>query len=229
MNGKTPTKLVIFDLDGTLVDSARDIALSVNELRVELGRASLPLATIESYIGNGVRALLSRAFDESSDEGLDVLHAKYLPIYRRRLLDNTRPYPFVEEVLDELKKRGLDLVVLTNKPRRESRMLLEGLGLSTYFGAIEGGDSFSHRKPNPVGAVELLARFETIPAEALFVGDSAIDLETARCAGIPCCLVRYGIGDTSDLTPETWIDDFRQLLRRVESNHATATATEAQP
>jgi len=206
-------KLVIFDLDGTLVDSAEDIARAVNELRDEFELAPLPLDEIESYIGNGVRKLLERALAGSARELVDRAHEIYLPIYRRRLLDHTRPYPGVVPALEELDVRGRTLTVLTNKPRHESLMILEGLGLRQHFAQVYGGDSFEHKKPNPTGARRLLDEAGAGTHETLFVGDSSIDLETARAADIPCCLVTYGIRPetVASLQPDFWVDDLREL------------------
>jgi phosphoglycolate phosphatase len=215
------TKLVIFDLDGTLIDSAEDIALSVNELREHMDRSPLPLDLIESYIGNGVRVLLERAFDNATVAVIDEAQRMYLPIYRRRLLDNTRAYPGVGETLEVLQEDGRGLAVLTNKPLRESLMILEGLGLRKHFRSVYGGDSFEHRKPDPVGVLRILDEEGRAPEEALFVGDTRVDLETARNAGIRSCLVSYGIRPESsaalepDFWPDFWIDDMRELTTLV--------------
>lgn len=210
-------KLVIFDLDGTLIDSAEDISRSVNEVRERFELEALPTKTIESYIGNGVRKLLERALPDSDEGAIDHAHEIYLPIYRRRLLDNTRPYPGVEPALEELADGERTLTVLTNKPHRESVMILEGLGLDRRFAFVYGGDSFEHRKPDPAGALRLLDNAGASPDETLFVGDSAVDLETARRAGVRCCLVTYGIRpeQLTSLEPDYWIDDLRELTAIV--------------
>ena len=206
-------KLVIFDLDGTLIDSAEDIADSVNELREHMDRSPLPLDVIESYIGNGVRVLLERAFSDTTAATVDEAQRIYLPIYRRRLLDNTRAYPGVVETLDVLQEDGRTLTVLTNKPLRESLMILDGLGLRKHFRSVKGGDSFEHRKPDPTGVLRLLDEEGRAPDEALFVGDSRVDLETARNAGVRACLVSHGIRPEASaaLEPDFWIDDMREL------------------
>ena len=210
-------KLVIFDLDGTLIDSAKDIAHSVNELRERMDRSPLPLDVIESYIGNGVRVLLERAFGDAAAAAIDEAQRMYLPIYRRRLLDNTRAYPGVVETLDELQNGGRTLAVLTNKPRRESLMILEGLGLRKYFRSVYGGDSFERKKPDPSGVRHLLDEEGRTPDEVLFVGDSRVDLETARNAGVRSCLVSYGIRPeaAAALEPDFRIDDMRELTAIV--------------
>jgi phosphoglycolate phosphatase len=212
-------KLIIFDLDGTLVDSGEDIARSVNELLERSRRSPLPHDRIRSYVGNGVRTLLSRSLGETSEPELSSAEALYLSIYRRRLLETTRPYPGVVPALEAL-HRERPLAVLTNKPVRESLLILEGLDLRRYFGAVYGGDSFARKKPDPVGVRFLQEETETGPEETLLVGDSTIDLATARNAGIRSCLVRYGMGPWNPATepePDLVIDDLRELLPLVHS------------
>lgn len=222
-------RLLIFDLDGTLVDSAEDIGLSVNELRGDLGLAPLPIEQVQSYIGNGVRRLLSRSLESPApDTGaaatprppaeaeLDRAVSLYLPIYRRRLLDHTRAYPGVPEALGEL-ARDRTLAVLTNKPRQESVTILEGLSLAGHFRAIYGGDSFAHRKPHPAGVNHLLSELGGRTEETLFVGDTSVDMETAANASVRSCLVTYGMGfaKAKELEPDIVVEDLRDLARAV--------------
>jgi phosphoglycolate phosphatase len=211
------SQLIIFDLDGTLVDSAEDIAHSVNEVRERFALPALPVAEVEGYIGNGVRKLLERALPDRNGDGIDRAHAMYLPIYRRRLLDNTEPYPGVVPALEALDTPDRTLGVLTNKPRRESMLILEGLGLHQRFAFVYGGDSFEHKKPDPVGVHHLLEEVDVPAEDVLFVGDTGIDLETARRAGVRCCLVTYGIRRESlaSLEPDFWVDDLRELTAIV--------------
>ncbi|GMR22805.1 MAG: phosphoglycolate phosphatase [Acidobacteriota bacterium] len=211
-------KLVIFDLDGTLVDSAEDIAHAVNEMREQFALAPLPLDEIESYIGNGVRKLLERALPGFEREIVEAAHEIYLPIYRRRLLDNTRAYPGVVPALEELDVLGYTLSVLTNKPLNESMMILEGLGLRQHFAQVYGGDSFEHKKPDPTGLRRLLEEADAGTHETLFVGDSSVDLETARNASVRCCLVTYGIRPetVASLEPDFRIDDLRDLVSLMD-------------
>jgi phosphoglycolate phosphatase len=208
--------LVIFDLDGTLVDSAEDIARSVNELLSTLGREVLPHHRIRGYIGDGVQKLLERALDDRTPETIASAVETYLEIYRRRLLDHTKPYPGVVPALEGLHVRST-LAVLTNKPARESREILEGLGLRRYFRAVYGGDSFASKKPDPVGVFHLLKEFGAAPEETLFVGDSSVDVDTARRASVRSCLVTYGLGSERGeaLDPDTRVSDLRELVRLV--------------
>ena len=210
-------KLIIFDLDGTLVDSALDIALSVNELLTVMEREPLPLPRVENFIGDGVRKLLDRSLGGASDDELDRAHALYLPIYQRRLLEHTRAYPGVRETLSALTAQRV-LAVLTNKPVRESRLLLEGLDLDRFFHAVYGGDSFQARKPDPAGTLELMRELGAEAGETLFVGDSAVDFETARRASVRFCLVTYGIGtETLKSEPDFRLNDLRELLSIVNA------------
>ena len=210
-------KLIVFDLDGTLVDSGEDIARSVNELLEGMGRPALPHARIQSYVGNGVRKLLERSLGDTETD-LVRAEARYLSIYRRRLLDTTRPYPGVVPALEAL-YRGHTLAVLTNKPVSESVQILEGLDLKRYFQAVLGGDSFSRKKPDPVGVRFLQAETGAKDEETLLVGDSTIDWETARNAEIRSCLVRYGMGpwNRAEERPDFVVDDLRELAALVHS------------
>ncbi len=210
-------KLIIFDLDGTLVDSGEDIARSVNELRERGGLPSLPHARIQSYVGNGVRKLLERSLGEVSNQELERAEALYLSIYRRRLLETTRPYPGVVAALEAL-HRSRALAVLTNKPVTESLMILEGLDLRRYFRTVCGGDSFTRKKPDPIGVRFLQEEMGAAGVETLLVGDSTIDWETARNAEIRSCLVRYGLGPWNEATerPDFVVDDLRELAELIQ-------------
>jgi phosphoglycolate phosphatase len=205
-------KLIVFDLDGTLIDSGEDIVRSVNELLETLGRSPLPDARIRSYVGDGVRKLLERSLGEVSPGELDRAEALYLSIYRRRLLDTTRPYPGVVPALEAL-RTGRELAVLTNKPVAESLVILEGLDLKRYFRRVCGGDSFARRKPDPMGVRILQEEAGAETQETLMVGDSIVDLRTARNAGVRSCLVRYGLGswNPEEEGPDFVVQDLREL------------------
>jgi phosphoglycolate phosphatase len=213
--------LIIFDLDGTLVDSRQDIATSVNELLSRLGRSKLPPEQIFGFIGNGVRKLLERSLGVSATPAeVDRAFDLYLPIYGRHLLDTTRPYEGVREALEALDalRPERSMAVLTNKPFRESLAVLQGLALDTYFRQIRGGESFSRRKPDRMGVDALIESVGARRERTLMVGDSRVDLETARNAEIPVSLVTYGIGaaEVASLSPDYIIDDLRQLIPIVE-------------
>ena len=186
-------RLLIFDLDGTLIDSKLDLAHAVNAALTHQGREALPHETVFSYVGNGAGTLVRRALgegatDAEADEGL----AYFLSYYREHMLDNTVAYPGVREALASLEKHPM--AVLTNKPVVFSKAILEGLGLSRYFRFVYGGNSFASKKPDPEGVETLLRDFASSPREAMMIGDSDVDVRTARNAGIWACGVSYGLG-----------------------------------
>jgi phosphoglycolate phosphatase len=188
-------QLFIFDLDGTLIDSRRDIADSANELLESWGGTSIAEDAIGRMVGNGAPALVARAFAAAGLTPPPDALERYLAIYDRRLLANTRAYPGISEVLAALAPRAA-LALLTNKPRRSTRRILDGLDLSRYFSddAVVAGDGPFPRKPDPGGLRHLAAAAARHIEHTLLVGDSAIDWQTARAAGVSVCLARYGFG-----------------------------------
>lgn len=184
---------LIFDLDGTLIDSKQDLIRSVNAMLVETGREPLHEDTVSSYIGHGAPRLVARALgNDATEEECGRALRFFLAHYDEHKLDSTRAYPGVAEALEEL--CDFPMAVLTNKPVRVSRRILEGLGLAKYFRAVYGGNSFDTKKPDPLGAMRILEEFDTAPAEALMVGDSEVDVQTARNAGTFAAAVNYGFG-----------------------------------
>src|SRR5579864_503994 len=186
-------RVLIFDLDGTLIDSGIDLALSVNATLKEMGRQPLPHDQIFGYVGQGAARLIEQALGpgatrEECEQGL----AFFLSYYRQHMLDNTVTYPGVREGLAALE--GMPMAVLTNKPVRFSRQILEGLGLASYFRYVYGGNSFETKKPDPAGMGVLLGEFGAEPREAMVVGDSDVDVMTARNSGAWSCGVTYGLG-----------------------------------
>ncbi|HKV49526.1 MAG TPA: HAD-IA family hydrolase [Candidatus Acidoferrales bacterium] len=204
-------RLLIFDLDGTLIDSRLDLVYSVNATLEHLGQVPLPHEVIESYVGNGVAALVHRALGPgASEEKVADAQEFFLAYYRTHMLDNTVLYPGVREALDALGSRSM--AVLTNKPVRFSEEILKGLDAARYFRFVYGGNSFSCKKPDPVGVQTLLRDVGISTNEAMMVGDSAVDVRTARNAGIWSCGVSYGLGlegmraDPPDLMLDTLAD-----------------------
>jgi phosphoglycolate phosphatase len=186
-------RALIFDLDGTLIDSKLDLALSVDATLKHMGRASLPHETIYSYVGNGASMLVRSALgeaatDSEAEEGLRF----FLSYYRAHMLDNTVAYPGVREGLELLSEYRM--AVLTNKPVRFSVSLLEGLGLAHYFRFVYGGNSFETKKPDPHGVNVLLKDLGVRAAETMIVGDSDVDVRTARNSCTWVCGVTYGLG-----------------------------------
>ncbi len=210
--------LLIFDLDGTLIDSRLDLAQAVNATRSHMGMDPLTNERVYSYVGNGAPVLVRRAMGDSAtkaevDEALEF----FLEYYREHDLDHTVLYPGVTESLERLAAGGKRMAVLTNKPVRMSRHIVEGLGVAQYFFAVYGGNSFEQKKPHAMG-VEALMREAGVDASAtLMVGDSSVDVLTARNAGIRCCGVTYGFQPETlaDPAPDLLVDRMEELADRL--------------
>jgi phosphoglycolate phosphatase len=187
--------LIVFDLDGTLVDSKRDIADSANALLAACGAEPLAEDRLAGMVGDGAATLVARAFSAAGLTRPPDALARYLAFYETRLLAHTRPYPGVVGVLDILQSKA-KLAVLTNKPLAATRAVLDGLGLARYFPghAVIGGDGPFPRKPDPAGLRHLVSSAGVSLDATLHVGDSVIDWRTARAAGTSICLARYGFG-----------------------------------
>jgi phosphoglycolate phosphatase len=205
-------RLLVFDLDGTLVDSKQDLALSVNAMRTERGLAPLPLDLIASYVGHGVTLLVRRSLGPlATSENVDKGLAFFLNYYRDHMLDHTGPYPGVAEALDKL--AGHKMAVLTNKPVNFSREMLTRLGFAPFFAYIYGGNSFPQKKPDPTGLHKLMEDLQVPARQTLMVGDSDTDILTGRNAGVWTCGVTYGFGahTLEKVSPDRMIDDMREL------------------
>ncbi len=189
---------VCFDLDGTLVDSRADLAGSINEVLAALGRPRLPPERVQGFVGDGARRLVERALGAGASPALieDALD-RFLAHYGEHLLDRTRTYPGVPALLDALGAWGVVLSVLSNKPEGMSRAIVDGLGIGQRFRAVVGGDSLPTRKPDPAGVEHLLRLCGTPRHAMLLVGDSGIDVRTARAADVAFCGVAWGLTPAS--------------------------------
>ncbi|MCP9233068.1 phosphoglycolate phosphatase [Mesorhizobium sp. LMG 17147] len=189
-------KAVLFDLDGTLVDSAPDITAAVNELLAGRDLPPLRLDQIKSMIGGGIRKLVERAFAASGTpllgSALDEANRVMAPIYRRHLTGRTRLMPGVREVLTHLHLSGIAMGVVTNKPQLAAREILLHFGLTDYLGAIVGGDAVTYLKPAPDALLLALDQLQVEPRDTLMVGDSSADMAAARAAGMAVILLRGG-------------------------------------
>lgn len=206
-------RALIFDLDGTLIDSKLDLALAVNATLAELGRAPLEHEKIFSYVGRGASALISQALGPAASEQDCALGLEFfIKYYSAHKLDNTLLYPGVQEALDAL--RGMPMAVYTNKPVRVSRSIIHGLGLDGHFRAVYGGNSFERKKPDPMGVELILREFGASPAQVMFVGDSEVDVQTARNSGTWICGVTYGFGSHrfDEFPPDIVVDDLTELV-----------------
>jgi phosphoglycolate phosphatase len=202
---RRPLTLVVFDLDGTLVDSRQDLADAANELLVACGAEPLAAHDIGRMVGDGAATLVARAFHAVSLEPPPDALARFLGYYGARLTAHTRPYPGIPAALSVLSARHR-LAILTNKPLAPTRAILDALDLTQYFDAslVVGGDGPFARKPDPAGLRALVAGAGAVMAQTCLVGDSMVDLATARAAGAACCLVRYGFGFEG--VPETALE-----------------------
>jgi phosphoglycolate phosphatase len=200
--------LIVFDLDGTLIDSRKDLADSANQLIHELGGSQLPEEAIGQMIGEGAAVLVRRALAAARVPETSASLPRFLDIYDDRLLMHTRAYDGITEVLQAVRPYAR-LAVLTNKPARPSDRILVGLGLRELFEEVIGGDGPWPRKPNPASLLAMIERVGATQETTLLVGDSIIDRETAERASVRCSLAAYGFGYASlppgRTTGDEWI------------------------
>jgi phosphoglycolate phosphatase len=214
-------KLLIFDLDGTLIDSQLDLVHSINAMLWHFGKPELPAEAIATYVGDGAPMLVRRALGDPEDEHFVQEALNYfLAYYREHKLDNTRAYEGVLEALRSIRQtnngRPRKMAVLSNKPVNPSRAIIEGLGLAEFFGQVYGGNSFPTKKPDPLGAQKVLEETGCRPHETVIVGDSSNDVLTGRNAGLWTIGVRYGFApQTLELTPPDVLVETPQELAEV--------------
>jgi phosphoglycolate phosphatase len=203
---------LIFDLDGTLIDSKLDLVLAINATRHQMRLPALDHELICSYVGEGMQKLIERAMGEGvTPAEIERATAFFLDYYRRHMLDNTVTYPGVREALASFD--GRPMAVLTNKPVKISRAILDGLGISHFFRQVYGGNSFETKKPDPLGMNTLLEEFGLAPRQTMLVGDSITDVQTARNADTWVAAVTYGLGShrLDELPPDILLDSLTQL------------------
>jgi len=209
--------VLIFDLDGTLVDSKKDLTASVNHVRSTFHLPELTEYEISTFIGDGAQMMIQRAL--GADAGPADVHAGlqlFLSYYREHMLDQSALYPGVDETLERL--GDFQLAVLTNKPIRFSRTMLEGLGILHRFAAVYGGNSFERKKPDPVGVFQILTDTKGQPEKTWMIGDSAVDVLTGRNAGVKTCGVSWGYAtDSFKATPPDFLihrfEELEELVR----------------
>jgi phosphoglycolate phosphatase len=208
-----PFEIVVFDLDGTLADTAADIAAAVNHALASVGRPALPVEEVRGLVGEGARELLRKCLERTGgapEEMLGEAFPRQLDFYAANVCHGTAPYAGAEAAMDELAARGVGLAICTNKPERITHLLIEALGWQDRFAAVIGGDTLDRRKPDPAPLLEAVARAGG--GRAAYVGDSIFDSETASAAGIPFVAVTFGFGPAPAPGSGVAIDAFDELV-----------------
>ena len=219
MAAPTPLSAVLLDLDGTLLDTAPDLAAALNLLRTQEGLAPLPFTPIREQVSNGSIAVLRLGFPAADEARFAGLMRRFLELYRERLAVETRPFPGFAEVLAELEAHRIPWGVITNKPARLTEPLLRSLGLFERAACVLSGDSLPVRKPDPLPLLTAAARLGVDPQQCLYLGDALRDMQAARAADMVALGARFGyIAEHEDVAswPVTaWIDEPRELLAWV--------------
>lgn len=215
--------LLIFDLDGTLLETAPDLVGTLNEILQEEGLQPIPLTTAKTYIGQGAVQMIQNGFSANgatvAEERLPFLFASFLEKYEGRIAKDSYAFPGLIRALGELKEKGWIFAVCTNKHERLARMLLDELGLTGWFVAITGGDSFEHKKPHPEHLLKTVELAGASAAKTIMVGDSRTDIDAAKAANIPVIAVDFGYTPVhvSELDPDVVISHFDQLDDAITS------------
>lgn len=221
-DGRLP-RLVMFDLDGTLMDSVPDLAAAVDKMLMLLGREPVGVARVRDWVGNGSRVLVRRALaGQLQHDGVaDELAAEALALFMQAYSGGhelTTVYPGVRECLDWLRERDVKLSIITNKPAQFIEPLLDAKGLAGYFQWLVGGDTLPQQKPDPAALFWVMDKADAAPGESLFVGDSRNDVRAAKAAAVPCVALTYGYNHGEPIAneaPALVVDDLRELVASV--------------
>jgi len=212
--------LLVFDLDGTLVDSVMDLRAALNEVLRERGHRALSRTEVKHMIGDGVPALVARALAASGADPAEASMAlpRFLEIYEANPTQLSRPYPGVPETLATLRRRGYRTAICTNKPQQATLAVMQGLDLLPLFDGVAGGDRFPVRKPHPGHLLQLIAELGARPEASAMIGDNENDAAAARSAAVPLVLVRYGYArvEPESLAADALLDHFSELPGALE-------------
>lgn len=203
---------VLFDLDGTLIDSRQDLATAVNLLRAEYGAAPLSLETVTSFIGDGARNLVRRALADLPDIDVDVALPRFKQLYAAHMTDATQCYPGTHATLEAVRAAGIRCAVITNKPEAATRSLLAHFALLPLMDMVIGGDTLPVMKPDPQALLYVAASWQLQPSQLIMVGDHYTDISAAHRAGMRAVYLRSGFGTIRDDQPDVILDDITQLL-----------------
>lgn len=218
-----PTPIIVFDLDGTLIDTAPDLVDTLNVLLARKGLAPVSYDAARNMIGGGARAMIARGLEAEGrtvvPADLDRMFAEFIAHYSHHIADRSRPFPGLVDALDELEAAGFRFAVCTNKLERLSRILLDALKLSSRFATICGQDTFGVQKPDPEVLRRTIAAAGGSPRHAIMIGDSLTDIRTARAAGVPVIAVDFGYSErpVSEYGPDRIISHFAQLPAAIEA------------
>jgi phosphoglycolate phosphatase len=222
MTKKNPLEAILFDLDGTLIDSAPDLHSAANKLLAEENRRPVSLLELTNMIGDGVPKLVERAFEMTGDpapaSNLGALSKRYLEFYEPHSADLTTTFPGTIDCLEVLKDQGYALAICTNKPYAATLEILPPMGLSKFFDVIIGGDTLvGIKKPDPRHLLAALDKLGLTPEQAIMIGDTANDVSAAKAAGIPAIVCRFGYtkGAAENLNGDLIIDHFDDLIRTI--------------
>jgi phosphoglycolate phosphatase len=205
----------IFDLDGTLIDSRKDLVTSVNLTRKNYNLEKLDFQTVVSFIGNGTRKLVERSFEKTKVD-IDAAFSIYKNYYSQHLADETFCYPGVKELLEKTKNLSIKTAVVTNKHEEATQKILKFLKIDHYFDIILGADSLDFHKPSPEPLLYVAKKWKLKPEELIMVGDHWTDMAAARNAGIKSVYVNFGFGDFRDEKPDFFADKPEEILELIE-------------
>lgn len=210
-------KAVLFDLDGTLIDSKRDIAASANATRQHYGFQPLPEDVIGTFVGYGIMALLSKAVETEDPARLKDAHEIFKAHYREHCVDYTTAYPGAFELLEVLKKKNVQMGIVSNKPQEFTDLILEKLKLAPYFGVAFGPEATMNKKPHPEPLLVALERLRACPSEGVMIGDSPVDIEAARAAKMLVGVITHGYvsKEVLNASDPDWIVDSLDELREI--------------
>lgn len=211
---------IVFDLDGTLVDTAPDITNALNDALISQGHRPIPQETVRQAVGFGARVMIDDALRLAGvEENIDKMLAEFLVLYEANIAAESRPYPGAIASLETLAAAGARLAVCTNKREHLSKKLLSELGLQHYFHTIAGRDTFSVSKPHPGHLTQAIEQAGGVPSHAIMVGDSDVDLRTAKDAMVPSILVSFGYAPRAleEFAPHAVIDHFDELVPSIDA------------
>ena len=211
----SPLKAVLFDLDGTLVDSEKDIAEASNFTREHYGLKKVPDSTIARYVGNGVLVLLEKSLETTDQGKIQEAYQIFQQHYRVHCADFTKPFPGTFELLDALKKKNVKMGVVSNKPQEFTDLVLKQLNLAPYFGVAFGPEATPNRKPHPEPLLTALEKLGARPPEAVMVGDSYVDIQAAQAVPMRVAALTHGYGTREVLTsanPDWIVDSLQELI-----------------